>query len=184
MAENTLLAALNGWHGSKVSDAKISELRRNLMLARKACEEQGVEAETLWDFVQKQRQIHEAYVRRYANEQLEVAPVLPFRLRQGAAGAAAILLAVAVLLGWPTPGGMCSALVAALLGFAAVEGVLSELFPTPAVRIARMACEFAVDVSDLWAQGSNELKDYVRGYKRHERRLAQRGEPTGWIKAR
>lgn len=183
-AENTLLAALNGWHGIKVSEAEITELRRNVMQARQACEEQGVEVETLWEFAQKRREIDGAHVRRYAEEQSRITPLLPYVLRQLIAWAAGIILVVVVLLEWTTLGGMLGALVAGFVAFAVVEGVLADLFPTPPIRIARMACELAVDVSDLWPEGSDEFKDYVRGSKRHERRMAQRGEPTGWIKAR
>lgn len=183
-AENTLLAALNGWDGVKVSDAEITELRRNLMQARLACEEQGVEVETLWEFAQKRREINEAHVRSYADEQARITPMLPYLLRQRIAWAAAISAGVAVLLEWTTLGGMLGALAAGFVVFAVVEGILADLFPTPPIRIARMACELEVDVSDIWTKGSAEVDDYMRGYRRHERRRARRGESTGWIKAR
>jgi hypothetical protein len=183
-AENTLLAALNGWHGVKVSDAEITSLRRNLMQARQACEEQDVEVETLWEFAQKRREIDGVHVRRYAEEQSRITPMVPYVLRQRIAWAAGLILALAVLLEWATPGGILGSLIAGFVAFAVVEGVLADLFPTSPIRIARMACELEVDVSDLWQKGSNEFKDYVRGYKRHEWRRARRGEPTGWIKAR
>jgi hypothetical protein len=183
-AENALLAALNGWHGVKVSDAEITELRRHLMQARQACEEQGVEVETLREFAQKRREIDGAHVRRYAEEQSAITPMLPYVLRQRIAWAAGLSLAVAVLLEWTTPSGMLGALVAGFVAFAVVEGVLADLFPTPPIRIARMASELDVDVSDLWTRESHEFKDYVQGYRRHEWRKARRGEPSGWIKAR
>lgn len=183
-AENTLLAALNGWDGVKVSDAEITELRRNLMQARLACEEQGVEVETLWEFAQKRQEIDVAHVRHYADEQSRITPMLPYLLRQRIAWAAGLILAVAVLLEWSTLCGMLGAIAAGFVAFAVVEGVLADLFPTPPIRIARMACELAVDVGDLWPKGSTEFTDYMRGYRRHERRRALRGESTGWLKAR
>lgn len=183
-AENTLLAALNGWDGVKVSDAEITELRRNLMQARQACEEQGVEVETLWEFAQKRREINGTHVRRYADEQSRITPMLPYLLRQRIAWAAAISAGAGVLLEWNTLGGMLGALAAGFVVFAVVEGVLADLFPTPPIRIARMACELDVDVSDIWPKGSTEAEEYMRGYRRHERRRALRGESTGWIKAR
>lgn len=181
-AENMLLVALNGWHGVKASDLEIAELRRRLMQARAACEEQGVEVQTLWEFAQKLRELNEENVRRYAQAQSSITPILPFILRRRIAWAAGGILAVAVLLEWSTLGGMFSALGAGLVAFAAVEGVLSELFPTPPIRIARMACDLAVDVRDLWPQGSADLKDYMFAYMK--RRRVRRGEPEGWIKAR
>lgn len=183
-AENTLLAALNGWDGVKVSDAEITELRRNLMQARQACDEQGVEVETLWEFAQKRREINRAHVRGYADEQSRITPMLPYLLRQRIAWAAAISAGAAVLLEWSTLGGMLGALAAGFVVFAVVEGILADLFPTPPIRIARMACELEVDVSDIWTKGSAEVDDYMRGYRRHERRRALRGESTGWINAR
>jgi hypothetical protein len=183
-AENTLLAALNEWHGVKVSDAEITELRRDLMQARQACEEQGIEVETLWEFAQKRREINGAHVRRYAEEQSRITPMVPYELRQRIARAAGLILAVAILLEWATPGGVLGALIAGFVAFAIVEGVLADLFPAPPIRIARMACELGVDVSDLWPKGSDEFNDYMRGYRRHERRRALRGESNGWIKAR
>lgn len=183
-AENTLLAALNGWDGVKVSDAEITELRRNLMQARQACEEQGVEVETLWEFAQKRREINGTHVRRYADEQSRITPMLPYLLRQRIAWAAGISAGAGVLLEWNTLGGMLGALAAGFVVFAVVEGVLADLFPTPPIRIARMACELDVDVSDIWPKGSTEAEEYMRGYRRHERRRALRGESTGWIKAR
>lgn len=183
-AENTLLAALNGWDGVKVSDAEITELRRNLMQARQACEEHGVEVETLWEFAQKRREIDGAHVRRYADEQARITPMLPYLLRQRIGWAAGISAGVVVLLEWTTLGGMLGALAAGFVVFAVVEGVLADLFPTPPIRIARMACELDVDVSDIWPKGSTEVEDYMRGYRRHERRRSLRGESTGWIKAR
>ncbi|TXT28183.1 MAG: hypothetical protein FD131_3316 [Rhodocyclaceae bacterium] len=183
-AENTLLAALNGWDGLKVSDAEIAELRRNLIQARQACEEQGVEVETLWEFAQKRQEIDGAHVRSYADEQSRITPMLPYALRQRIAWAAGISAGVIVLLEWTTLGGMLGALAAGFVVFAVVEGILADLFPTPPIRIARMACELDVDVSDIWPKGSQEIEDYMRGYRRHERRRALRGESTGWIKAR
>lgn len=183
-AENTLLAALNGWHGVNASDVEITELRRLLMQARQACEEQGIEVETLWEFAQKRQEIDVAHVRGYAQEQSRATPMVPYVLRQRIAWAAGLILAVAVLLEWSTLGGMLGALVAGFVAFAVVEGVLADLFPTPPIHIARMACELAVDVGDLWPKGSNEFTDYMRGYRRHERRRALRGESTGWLKAR
>ncbi len=183
-AENTLLAALNGWDGVKVSDAEITELRRNLMQARQACEQQNVEVETLWEFAQKRREIDVAHVRRYAEEQSTITPMLPYVLRQRIAWATGISAGAIVLLEWPTLGGMLGALAAGFVVFAVVEGVLADLFPTPPIRIARMACELDVDVSDIWPKGSTEVEEYMHGYKRQERRRALRGESTGWIKAR
>ena len=183
-AENTLLAALNGWDGVKVSDTEITELRRNLMQARLACEEQGVEVETLWEFAQKRQEIKEAHVRHYADEQSRITPMLSYLLRQRIAWAAGISTGVIVLLEWTTLGGMLGALAAGFVVFVVVEGILADLFPTPPIRISRMACELDVDVSDIWAKGSIEVEDYMRGYRRHERRRALRGESTGWIKAR
>lgn len=183
-AENTLLAALNEWDGVKVSDEEITELRRSLMQARQACEEQGVEVETLWEFAQKRREIDGAHVRRFADEQSRITPMLPYVLRQRIAWAVAISAGVIVLLEWTTLGGMLGAIAAGFVVFAVVEGVLADLFPTPPIRIARMACELEVEVSDIWPKGSTEAEDYMRGYRRHERRRALRGESTGWIKAR
>lgn len=183
-AETALLAALNGWHGARTTDGEITELRRHLLQARHACEEQGVEVETLWEFAQKRREIDGAHVRRYAEVQSAIAPMLPYVLRQRIAGAAGFALAVAVLLEWPTLGGILGALASGFVAFAVVEGVLADVFPTPPIRIGRMASELAVDVFDLWPKDSHEFKDYVRGYKRHEWRKARRGQSTGWIKAR
>lgn len=183
-AETALLAALNGWHGAKATDGEITELRRHLMQARLACEEQGVEVETLWEFAQKRLEIDGAYVRRYAEEQFTITPMLPYVLRQRIAWAAGFALALAVLLEWTTLGGILGALAAGFVAFAVVEGVLADLFPTPPIRIGRMACELGVDVSDIWPKGSTEVDEYMRGYRRHERRRALRGESTGWIKAR
>lgn len=183
-AENTLLAALNEWDGVKVSDEEITELRRSLMQARQACEEQGVEVETLWEFAQKRREIDGAHVRRFADEQSRITPMLPYVLRQRIAWAVAISAGVIVLLEWTTLGGMLGAIAAGFVVFAVVEGVLADLFPTPPIRIARMACELEVEVSDIWPKGSTEVEEYMRGYRRHERRRALRGEATGWIKAR
>lgn len=183
-AETALLAALNGWHGAKATDGEITELRRHLMQARQACEEQGVEVETLWEFAQKRREIDLAHVRGYAEEQSTITPMLPYVSRQRIAWAAGFALAVAFLLEWTSFGGILGALTAGLVTFAVVDGVLADLFPTPPIRIGRMASELAVDVSDLWPKESHEFKDYVQGYKRQERRKSRRGEPTGWIKAR
>lgn len=183
-AETALLAALNGWHGAKATDGEITELRRHLMQARQACEEQGVEVETLWEFAQKRREIDLAHVRGYAEEQATITPMLPYVSRQRIAWAAGFALAVAFLLEWTSFGGILGALTAGLVTFAVVDGVLADLFPTPPIRIGRMASELAVDVSDLWPKESHEFKDYVQGYKRQERRKSRRGEPTGWIKAR
>ncbi len=76
-AETALLAALNGWHGAKATDGEITELRRHLMHARRACEERGVDVETLWEFAQKRREIDEGHVRRYAEVQSMIIPMLP-----------------------------------------------------------------------------------------------------------
>lgn len=183
-AETALLVALNGWHGAKATDGEIIELRRHLMQARQACEELGVEVETLWEFAQKRKAIDEAHVRRYAEEQSTITPMLPYMPRQRIAWAAGIAVGVAVLLEWPIFVGMLCSLAAGLVAFAVAEGVLADLFPTPPIRISRMACEREIDVSDLWSKESPEFKDYVRGYRRHEWRKMRRGEPSGWIKAR
>lgn len=183
-AETALLAALNGWHGATATDGEITELRRYLMQARRACEDLGVEVETLWEFAQKRREIDGAHVRRYAAEQSTVTPMLPYVLRQRIAWAAGITVAVAVMLEWNTFGEILGALAAGLVTFAVVEGALADLFPTPPIRIGRMACERAVDVSDLWPKESHEFKDYARSYRRQEWRKARRGEPTSWIRAR
>lgn len=170
-AQITLLAALNGRCETKVPDADISELRRNLIQARLACEKHGVEVETFQEFVVKQRNQDEAHVRNYAEKQLKVSPALSFGQRQRAAWATASALAVVVFLKWPTLGGMVSAAVAGCVTFALAEAVLAELLPTPPIRIARLASKLSVDVSYLWPEGSNELKDYVHGYLRHLRHL-------------
>lgn len=183
-AETALLVALNGWHGAKATDREITELRRHLMQARQACEELGVEVETLLEFAEKRREIDEAHVRRYAEEQSTITPMLPYLPRQRIAWVAGIALGVAILLEWTTIGGILGALAAGLVAFAVVEGVFADLFPTPPIRIGRMACERRVDVSDLWPKESNEFRDYVRSYRRQEWRKARRGESTGWIKAR
>lgn len=183
-SETTLLAALNGWCGTKATDGEIAELRRNLMQARQACDGQGVEVETLWEFAQKRREINGAYVRRYAEKQSTITPMLPYVLRQRIAWVAGFAVALAVLLEWTSLGGILGALAAGFVAFAVVEGVLADVFPTPPIRIGRMASELAVDVADLWPKASNEFKDYEQGYKRHERRKVRRGESTGWIKAR
>lgn len=183
-AENALLTALNGWHGVRPSDEVITELRRNLMQARQACEDRGIKVETLWEFAQKRREIDEASVRRYADQQGLITPTVPHWLRQRIALIVGVIVSIAVVAVWTTIGGLIGALISGYIAFVLAEGGIAELFPTPAIRVARMASRLHVDVSDIWAKGSKDFNDYQRGYAANEWRKKNRGESTGWIKAR
>lgn len=154
------------------------------MQSQQAYEEHGVEVETLWEYAQRRRKADEADVRRYAEEQRTITPVVSYVLRQRMASVVGLVAAVAILLKWATLGGMLGSVIAGLFTFALVVGGLRDLFPTPPVRIARMACNLDVDVTDLWPKGSDEFKDYVQTYRLQNLRRARRGEPMGWIKCR
>jgi hypothetical protein len=182
--EAELIAALNGLSRLPGREEEIVVLRRTLMQSRQACEELGVEVESIDESARKQRQIDEAYVRCYAKEQSQVTPLVPPLMRSRIARGVGCCFGIIPLLVWPTLVGLMGSFVCAVFAWSLTRVFLSEFFPTPPVRIARKACDAGVDVSDLWPKDSPEFKDYVRGYRFHEMRKVRRGEPTGWIKIR
>lgn len=182
--ETALLVALNGFGRPVANDAELTTLRRAVLQARHACERAGVPVETLWEFAEKNRLAREQAVRAYASEQANITPRLPFVLRQRISAALALCASLVVLATWTTVGGLLGALAIGVAVLAVGDRFLADLFPTPASRVARMACDLDVDVGDLWPARSAERKDYLLAYGRQRLRRRQRGEDTGWIRAR
>jgi hypothetical protein len=178
-----LIGAMNGIGRPVGTQEELVELRRSLMQARHECEALGVNIETVWEQIQKQRIEEEKIVRRYAEDQINVIPMVPAVWRQRIAKAGGFAIAMVVLFQWATLSGVLCAVLAGVIIYTLIDSVVAEFLPTPAVRIARMASERDVDVSDLWPKESLAYNDYVYAYSRHQMRLEQR-RPGGWIKAR
>lgn len=183
-AENNLLAALNGWQGREATEDELTCLRREVMQARQACGEHGIETETLWEFAQRLHARDEARTRRYAEELYGFTPSVTYLWRKRYARAAGVCVAFAVLTVWATPGGVLGALVAGFIAFAIVEDAIAWRHPTASSLIGRMAAQLAIDVSDLWPEGSDELNDYRRELRRHKFWMKSGGGHAGRIKAR
>lgn len=180
-AELALIAALNGL-GRPVGNAdEIVALRRELLRARHECQEAGLEVETIEEWAQKDISKKEAMVRGYAAQAMRVIPLIP-RAHRLWVGRVAGLCAFGFLFGEGI--GAWVALAGAGYVWGLVYLGCAELFPTPAIRVARMACALDVDVRDLWPEGSSEQKDYLAGYQMSMDRRRWRGDGPSWIKIR
>ena len=174
-AERTLLAALNGRGISHpCTEAHIAKLRWNVLQAKHACLDAGIQVQTLAEVIQEQRGRDEIEARTYAQEQLKIVPVIPGLLRRKIVLGSAVLMWGALIAFAPSLIDFVAGLFFSPLLLFALDLLLSEIFPTPAVRIARFASERCIDVSDLWPENSVDLLDYKLAYSRHLLRLRQR----------
>ena len=175
-----LLRALNGIGCPKASEDELRMLRTALLNARHECIENGVQVETLWEAVSQWRKEDEASVRQYAETQLQMVPMVSPRRRKGIAWLISIVACAFALTTLGSPVWSLAALGGTYL---VVWGLLHDCFPTPAVRIARRACDLRVDVADIWKNDSEGLYDYNSAYKMHRLRMSRCGDGV-WLKAR
>lgn len=177
--ESELLRGLNGIGRPMASLNEAADLRRALMQAQQICKELGVEAETLWEFAIARRKEDEAAVRQFARAQLHVVPLLARGLRRQIAIGAAVCVVALVISEYWSLGGFFASMFAGLIAFALVESVLAEFFPTPPIRVGRMACQKGVNVCDLWPESSPDAMDYECGYRGELFRMKRRGDDIG-----
>ena len=176
-AEHEVIAALNGIGRPVADHDEVVGLRRELLRVMHECEAAGVVTETLEQFARRRQAENTELVRGYATSAMQVSPLIPRARRRRIAAAVALaiaglLLGYGVAVWWAIAGGV--------LAMAATNAACMELFPTPAVRVARRAFELEVDVAELWPAPSDERRDYLETLFR----LRGRTRPQTWIKTR
>ncbi|WP_019334965.1 hypothetical protein [Pseudomonas syringae] len=129
--------------------------RRAVLDAQARCRAAGVEVETLIEYSERRRADTEQCFRAYAAEQMNIKPILPRKKRLKVAVGFALLFAILT----------CNfSLVVPLLGglviYVLVDVYLAQLFPTPAVRIARRAVADDVAYIELWSRNTDEFEDF------------------------
>lgn len=179
--QSELLRGLNGIDRPVASPIEAADLRRALMKAQSDCRELGVEIQTLWEFADQCKKEDEAEVRRFAKEQLGVTPFVTRGLRQKVAFVASLCVTTFVVSAFSLTGvsGLLLSLLASGVAFGIVFAVLAEVFPTPAIRVGRLACQKSVDVPDLWTESSPEAKDYELGFRGQLFRMNRNDEGGG-----
>lgn len=173
-ADTALIAGLNGIGRPRASEAELVELRRAVMQARAACEAAGIEVESVWEYSQRRKREDETEIRSVGQRMLADAPygsALSRSARKWLSYAGAAAVSVAVMESVPATANLLVTCAVGFVVFFAV-GVLAifhidEWFPTTPTKIARLAVEAGVDVSDLWRDDQTGLKDYNNACKRH-----------------
>lgn len=175
--EAAYIAAINGIGRQRATLAEVKSLQQQMQFAQKRCAESGIDVEDVWTFVQRRRKESEAHVRAYAMDALLVKPLIASTLRRKISCIVALVSCIAAL----TLSQGTAALIWGIGGVVIAvltEVTLSEIFPTPAVRIGREAARTRshIDVSDLWANGSLDQHDYKIAYENQLRRMRRNGE--------
>lgn len=185
-AEWALIAGLNGLGRSEADKAELLRLRRERQQALANCQSAGVAVETLWDAVERYRADARQELEVFAEQAKQGPRGLPRRYRKGAAvvfGFAVVAVVLSARGGTPSILAVIAAAVLGLIAWAAAEDYLSLLFPTPGIRVGKLAADLETSPLDIWPDDSDDGLDAAHAFRWESVRNRRAGRGR-WLRAR
>ena len=172
-AETRLFEALN-LRDVNLSDSEVASLRQRVTSAQARCRELGLLVETLHEAGVRMRGEAEARIKAFAEQQIQVIPILPRKMRMIAS---AVLGLIAVALCFDLSPGWALVL-GGVVWLASYQGA-AQLLPTPGIRVGRLAYRYGVTHIRHWPDKSDEHKDFIAAIRWEHAKGRQR-----WIRTR